>query len=166
MRALIVSLIIIINFLIQSTFLQNFRILGILPNTSLIIVVGFSILWGKKNGAIVGFFTGMIQDILLGYMIGVNPLIYMLIGYNIGILEKKIYKDNHLAPIFFTTISTVVYHLMYYVIMYTANNGVNIVFLFRKIILLEVIYNAILSIFIYRILYKITKHPYMKVKTR
>ncbi|QZY56602.1 rod shape-determining protein MreD [Crassaminicella profunda] len=166
MRVLAVSFIIIINFLIQSTFLQHFRILGVLPNTSLIVVVGFSILWGKKSGAIIGFFTGMLQDILLGNMIGANALIYMLIGYNIGILEKKIYKDNHLAPIFFTTISTILYQLMYYVIMYIAHNGANIIFLFRKIVFLEVIYNAVLSIFIYSILYKLTRHPYMKVKTR
>ncbi|QXM05757.1 rod shape-determining protein MreD [Crassaminicella indica] len=166
MRMLAVTSIIIFNFLIQSTLLQYFRILGVLPNTSLIVVVGFSILWGKKSGAIIGFFTGILQDIMLGNMIGTNALLYMLIGYNIGVLEKKIYKDNNLAPIFFTTISTILYHLVYYVFMYVSHNATNMIFLFRKIIFLEVIYNDVLSIFIYRILYQLTKHPYMKAKTR
>ncbi|TCO79984.1 rod shape-determining protein MreD [Marinisporobacter balticus] len=166
MRALIISSIIILNFLMQSTLLQHFRILEILPNTSLIIVIVFAILSGKKRGAAIGFFTGMVQDILLGNMLGANTLIYMIIGYNIGIFEKNIYKDNYLTPVFFTIIATIIYHLMYYVIMYMTHNTINIFLLFRKIIFLEVIYNAIVSIFVYRAIFNISKHSYMKVKIR
>ncbi|QEK12305.1 rod shape-determining protein MreD [Crassaminicella thermophila] len=165
MNFFIVLLIIIINFLIQSTLLQHFRILGILPNTSLIIVVAFSILWGKKRGALIGFFTGLLQDILLGSMIGANALIYLLIGYNTGVFEKNIYKDNYLTPVFFVVISTAIYHLIYYVIMYMTYNQVSLFFIFRRIAMLEIIYNSILSILIYKLLYNFNKRSYIKSKT-
>lgn len=166
MRVFVVAMIVIINFLIQSTILQYFRVLDILPNTSLLVVVVFSILWGKKRGATIGFFVGLLQDILLGSMIGTNSLIYMTIGYSIGIFEKNIYKDNYLTPVFFTIIATVIYHLIYYVIMYMTYNTLNIFLLFRKIIFLEGIYNSFLSIFVYRVIFHITKQTYMKVRIR
>lgn len=164
MRKFIVLLIIIINFIVQSTLLQHFRIFGILPNTALIMVVVFSILWGKNKGAVIGFFTGILQDILLGKMLGVNALIYMLIGYNMGVFERMIFKDNYITPLFFTMISTFLYYIMYYVIMYMAHIKIEFVYLIKNIIPMEVIYNSILSIFIYRILYNITKHSKMKAK--
>ncbi|WZL71583.1 rod shape-determining protein MreD [Clostridiaceae bacterium 35-E11] len=166
MRAFAVSIIIITNFIIQSTLLQHFKVLGIIPNTALIIVVGFAILWGKSRGAMIGFFTGMLQDILLGSLLGVNAMIYMLIGYNIGTFEKNIYKDNNLTPIFFTIISTVLYHLMFYIVMYMTHNQMPILILMRKIIFPEVIYNGIVSTFVYRLLYNLTRYPNIKIKLR
>lgn len=166
MRVFAVSIIIITNFIIQSTLLQYFRVLGIIPNTALIIVVGFAILWGKNRGAVIGFFTGILQDILAGSLLGANALIYMLIGYNIGTFEKNIYKDNHLTPIFFTVISTVLYHLMFYIVMYMTHHQMHIWVLMRKIILPEVIYNGIISTFVYRLLYNITRYPNIKIKLR
>ncbi|WP_053957517.1 rod shape-determining protein MreD [Inediibacterium massiliense] len=166
MKLFTVFMIMIVNFFIQSTWLQHFRLLDIIPNTTLIIVVVFSILWGKKKGATIGFFAGMLQDILLGSMIGANALVYMLVGYNIGIFEKNIYKDNHITPVLFTIAGTVSYHLLYYVIMYLTKHTFDFVFIFRKVVLIEMIYNSIVSIFIYRWIYKITQYPYMKAKIR
>ncbi|MEW9124214.1 MAG: rod shape-determining protein MreD [Thermotaleaceae bacterium] len=103
MRIFAVSTILIVNFLLHSTVLQHFRIFGIIPNTTLILVVHFSMLWGKNRGALIGFFAGLLQDIFLGNLFGANILIYMLLGYNLGMLEKTIFKDNPLTPLIFLT---------------------------------------------------------------
>lgn len=166
MRIICVLYIIVVNFILQSTVLQHFRVLGIGPNTSLIIVVMFAILWGKKGGATIGFCAGMLQDILAGPAIGINALIYMLVGYNMGIFEKTLFKDNYFTPVLFTMIATGFYHVLHFMIMYMLRSQIEMNILIRKIMLVEGIYNAVLSVFIYRLLYNFTKHPYIKVKTR
>ncbi|AOT72753.1 rod shape-determining protein MreD [Geosporobacter ferrireducens] len=166
MRIFAVSMILITNFLLQSTLLQHFRVFGILPNTALILVVHFSILWGKNRGALIGFFAGLLQDIFLGNVFGVNALIYMLLGYNIGMLEKAIFKDNPLTPVLFTVLSTAIYHLFLFSLMYIYQIRTDFLPLLRNVILIEAVYNGLLSPFIYKRLYEFIKLPYIKVKTR
>ncbi len=166
MNVFIACMIIILNFIIQSTLLQYFRIFGIIPNTSLIIIIVFSILWGKNKGAIIGFSVGIMQDILLGNLLGANALIYMLIGYTVGIYERKIFKDSYLTPIFFTSIATVTYHLMFYILMYMMHNKISLAVLFKNVIWLETIYNAGISLFIYKLIYHLVQYPNRKVRLR
>ncbi|MBF8984316.1 rod shape-determining protein MreD [Lutibacter sp. B2] len=166
MRFYIVLSIIIVNFILQSTIFQYFRILGVLPNTALLIVIVFSILWGEKKGAVIGFITGLLQDILVGSFVGINALIYMLIAYNIGNFQKILFKDTYLTPVFFAIISTSIYHVSYYSVMYMTNNPVEFLIVFKNIVLPETIYNGIVSVVIYRWIYNLTRKSYMKEKIR
>lgn len=166
MRVFAVSMILITNFLIQSTLLQHFRVFGIVPNTALIIVVHFSILWGKNRGALIGFFAGLLQDIFVGNVFGANALIYMLLGYNIGMLEKAVFKDNPVTPMLFTALATGLYHLLFFSLMYIYQIRTDFLLLLRNVILIEAICNAVLSPFIYKQLYEFVKLPHIKVKTR
>ncbi len=150
-KYLIISIIIVLNFIIQFTWLQHFEILGCVPNTALVIVVCFSILYGREKGGIIGFFSGILQDFFLGNVIGAHALSYMLIGYNMGILEKFIFKDNFLTPVFFTVICTIFHYFLYYLILYLIHYPVQIMMLWQKSFLIEIIYNGILAIFVYKL---------------
>ncbi|MFZ5965931.1 MAG: rod shape-determining protein MreD [Bacillota bacterium] len=166
MRIFAVAMIIISNFLLQSTLFQHFRVFDVLPNTALIIVVLFALLWGSKRGATIGFFTGLLQDIFFSKLIGINTLIYMIIGYQVGYFEKKIFKENYLTPVFFVGISTILYHLFHYVISYMYNTRVELFAVFKGIVITEVIYNALLSFYLYKKIYQFTNLPNIKIKTR
>lgn len=154
MNVYLLVLLIIGNFLLQSTIFQYFRIAGILPNTALVIIVIISILNGRKKGITAGIITGLLQDLFFSRAIGVNTLIYMLIGYIIGGFEKKLFKDNLLTPIFLITVSTFFYHSVYFLLMYFLNQPFNFLFVLRKIALIEAIYNLFIGIFIYKCFYK------------
>ncbi len=166
MRIFAVSMILITNFLLQSTLLQHFRVFGIIPNTALILVVHFAILWGKNRGALIGFFAGLLQDIFLGNIFGANALIYMIIGFNVGMLEKAVFKDNPLTPVLFTVVATVIYHISLFSLMYIYQMRTDFVSLLRSVIIIEAIFNGVLSPFIYKRLYEFVKLPHIKVKTR
>lgn len=166
MGILSILLIIIINFIFQTTLLQHFRIFGVLPNTTLIIVVVFAILWGRKRGAAVGFFSGALQDIFFGTLLGMNALLYMLLGFSVGSFENKIFKDNTITPIFFTVLGTIFYHLLYYFIMYVTQNKIDFIVLFGKIIAIEAVYNSILSGFAYNKLFHYLYQSKIKIKIR
>ncbi|WP_141228303.1 rod shape-determining protein MreD [Anaeromicrobium sediminis] len=162
----VTSLIVIINITLQSTLLQHFRLFGILPNTSLLIVISFALIWGNKKGAFIGVCVGLLQDILGGVLPGMNGVIYLLIGYNVGIFQRILFKDSYLAPVLFTTVSTFLYYIIYYVIGVIIGLDISFVGLFKKVIFIETVYNSLLSILIYRFIYNLTNKPFMNSKVR
>lgn len=166
MNILAIVLIIIINFILQSTILPNINIFGILPNTGLIIIVAIALLRGSKAGSIVGLIIGFLQDIFFSPVIGVNPLIYFFIGYSIGMAENKLSKDNILIPFILTAIATIFYHLFYFLSMYFLGHNISFVVFFKKVVLFEMIYNSILSMLLYKGLSKIFIVPSIRFGRR
>ena len=149
MRILIIIAIVISNFLIQSTILQYFSILGIVPNTALIIVISFALIRGKRTGAIIGLTVGLLHDIMFCDVIGVHALIYFLLGYTLGLIDQKIFRENVVIPFFLTGLATIAFHSMYYVFMYFLSANVHFLSVVRSYFIVEPIYNAVLTIPIY-----------------
>lgn len=166
MRFYITTLIILINIILQSTFLQHFKIFGIIPNTSLIIVISFALIWGNKNGALIGLGVGLMQDILGGTFLGLNAVIYLLVGYNLGIFQRILFKDSYLTPILFAGVSTVLYYFMLYFICIITGIDIQFGNIIKSVLPIEVIYNSIMAVIIYRIIYYITNKPFMNSKLR
>ena len=85
MKRFIVSIILIILcFLLQTTFFKGLAFGGIVPNLLIIITSSFGFMRGEKTGLIIGFFCGLLADIFFGNVIGLNAMIYMYIGYANG----------------------------------------------------------------------------------
>jgi rod shape-determining protein MreD len=166
MNQLSIAVILVFNIILQTTLLQHFRIFGIIPNTTLILVVILAILYGRKKGAVIGLIAGLLQDILIGRLLGASALVYMLVGLIIGSFENKIFKDHTITPIFFAVLGTLGYHLMYYFIMYIVNENIDIPLLFTKIIVIEAMYNSVIAGFAYGWIYNFLYHSKTKIKTR
>ncbi len=166
MNYLLAFLIVIVNFILQSTIFQYISISGVIPNTSLIIIISFALLNGRWTGGIVGLFIGILQDILFGSVIGVYTLIYFLIGFLIGNSNENVFKGNPLTPIVFTAIATVIYHLFYYLFMYFFSLNEELLIILKQVILVEIVYNSLLSIFIYKLISKIYEDSYLNFTHR
>ena len=52
MRIIITTLIVVLNFILQTTLFPYLAIQGVFPNTALIIVTSYSLLRGSKEGAL------------------------------------------------------------------------------------------------------------------
>lgn len=157
MKTLTISLIIIGNFILQSTLLQFTKIYNVLPNTSLVLAICFAINSDKKKGSLIGFIIGILQDIVFGKMIGLNALIYMLISYIITLTNKNIFKENYIIPFLFTALGTVVYYIFSIFFMYFLGYSIDFFSIIRNMLSVEILYNAIISIVIYVYVYKIYK---------
>lgn len=152
-------LIIVINFIVQSTILPSLPILGVVPNTAIIIIVLISLLKGTFVGSTVGLVMGLLQDVFFSTVIGVNGLIYFFIGYGVGINEEKLTKDNILIPIFLSILATIFYHLTYHMFMFFLGYDFNFYIFFRKTVILEMLYNGLLSILFYKLFNKFFTVP-------
>ncbi len=166
MKVLYISIIVIINFLFQTTILQYFAIGGVIPNITLIILVTIALLKGKKIGGILGISMGLLQDIILSNVIGINSLIYFFIGYLVGTVDNKVFKDNMWVVLFFTGISTIFFHIFFYIIMYFLSIEIRLFAMFRKVILIEVVYNMIVSIPIFKGINKLFRVRSLSFKNR
>ncbi|MCF6465376.1 rod shape-determining protein MreD [Clostridium sp. Cult2] len=159
-------LIIIINFILQSTILHYFSIFDVVPNTALVIIVIIGLLRGKKAASIVGLLAGLLQDIIFSPVVGINGFIYFFIGYFVGMAENKLSKDNILIPFFITLVSTICYHLFYYLFMFFLSHNISFLDFFKNIIIIEMIYNSLISIILYKWFSKIFVIPSIRFRRR
>ena len=164
MRIPVTALIIFVNFILQTTLFPLLAIRGIFPNTALIIVTSYALLRGSKEGAIVGGFTGLLMDIFFSKMIGFYTLLYLAIGLFIGRSQKTFYRENYLLPVIFCTVSTIIYQAVLYIVGFMFRGEGNIFYFLFSILLPEIVYTAIVTILVYRILFGINEWLELKEK--
>ncbi len=156
-RKIVLFLIIVLCFLLQSTFFQTFSFAGISPNLLVIVVSSFGFMRGRKEGMFVGFFCGLLVDIFFGFYLGIYALIYMYIGYVNGIFQKRFYPDDIKLPMVLIGASDLSFNLLIYLMMFLLRGRFQFWFYLKTIILPEFIYTMVITIFLYYLLLKINQ---------
>lgn len=151
-RILIVTLEIIIFFLLQTTVFQWFSLAGVTPNLLLILTASMGFMRGRTSGLVVGFFSGLLIDLLYSNVIGVCTLIYLLIGYLNGYAKKIFVKEDLAIPLILIGLSEIVYFFLYYVFEFLLRGRLNFIYYLVHIGIPRVIYTVIISIFLYKLL--------------
>ena len=164
MRIPVTALIIFVNFILQTTIFPLLAIRGIFPNTGLIIVTSYALLRGSKAGAIVGGFTGLLMDIFFSKMIGFYTILYLVSGLLFGRSQKTFYRENYLLPVIFCTVSTIIYQAVLYITGFMFRGEGNILYFLFSILVPELVYTAIVTIIVYRILFGINEWLELKEK--
>lgn len=166
-RKIVIALLLIISYLCQTTLNGAITIGNTTPNLLLILVCVFALLRGKKEGLFIGFFAGVLVDLFYGYsnVIGFNALMYMYIGYSVGIFHDIIYTDDITIPLAFTAAADLAYNFIYYVLAFALRNKLDLGYYFIKIMLPELIYTVFLTIFLYK-LYRIINDKLEKHEKR
>jgi len=155
MRIFITSVLVFLNFILQSTVFVHFEIFSIRPNTALIIIVCLSILRSDSEGAAIGFFSGLLHDIAFGKALGFYALLCMIIGFICGKPFKDFYRENYLLPLFLVVGASFFYEFAVYIFAFLFQGHVDVFYYFRRIIVPAVCYNAFLTFPIFRLIYSI-----------
>ena len=165
MRIIVISIILFIANILQSTVFDMIRIRGISPNFNIMIIVSFALLRGSKEGSIIGFFAGLLVDIVFGTTKGYLAIIGACIGYLCGRFNKDFYRENFVLPFILTLISTMVYGLGVS-FPFLLRGKINYIYFIKNIIVPETIYTIILSLVLYQIIYIINKKIEENEKTK
>jgi len=128
-------------------------IFGVTPDTALIFIVSYGVLRGDVEGAIFGFFAGLMQDIFFGGPIGMFALFGLLIGYISGKPFKDFFKDNYFLPFFIVLIAILFQQFMIYISSFLLHGHLNLALYARTIILPTTIYTVSLAIPLYSLLH-------------
>ena len=67
---------------------------------------------------IIGFFCGLLKDILGGNLLGFYALIYMLIGYGNGFFQRVFYDEDIKLPLALIAGSEFLYGMVIYVLLF------------------------------------------------
>ena len=150
-NALIVVVFLIIYFL-QANFFSWFTIAGIMPNLFVILVLILGLFAGKIYGTIYGIVFGFLLDLFIGNTVGITSAMLGIVGFIGGIFSKNFSKDSRLIIMLMIMALTGVYEIGIYFFEIIFNGvGVELI-AFLKILIVEVVYNGILSIILYPIL--------------
>ena len=164
-RNFAIALYIFICFVLQSTIFKSLSFGGISPNLLIIITSAFGFMYGRKYGLLVGFFCGLLYDIFYGDVLGFFAMIYMYIGFANGIFRSIFYKEDLKLPLALITASDFLYGIITYLLMFLLRSRFHLGYYFGHIIVPEVVYTIVVTIFLYPLI--LTTNKYLdKVEKR
>lgn len=125
-----------------------------MPNLFVIYILFIGLFASRTVGAIYGIVIGLILDLLLGMQVGINAITLGLVGFLAGVFDKNFSKDSRMTIMLMVLGATFMVEVLNYLLDYMFI-GVNIEILsFTKILIIEIIYNLILTIILYPLIQK------------
>lgn len=161
MRVFVVSVLVVLNLILESTLFQFTRIFGIKPDFTIVLIVAYSILRGKNYGIFIGITSGIIIDLMYGKVIGVNGLAYMLTGFLIGQFYDSVFKDSYFPAIVFNIAAVIVYQHIFLLISYFTKVDVVYTDALLKVIIPQAIYNGVVGGILYRYIFNLDNKRFM-----
>lgn len=151
---IVLIIVAIIIYYLQSNLFTWFNIAGIKPNLFVILALFIGLFANKIIGTVYGIAIGLIIDFLIGTKIGIYAVGLGVIGFLAGVFDKNFSKDSRITIIFMVMGATIIFEVLSYILNYMIS-GINVEILnFIIILIIEVIYNMILTIILYPLIQK------------
>lgn len=145
--------------ILDNSFVPFFPVKTYLPNLLLVFVICYSIINGKWEGLWIGVFSGALQDIFFSKGFGINSLTNMIICVIAGQIGTTIFKEKSLIPIASNFALSLLKGVLIFIILYFEG-----IYMDLSVTVYSSIYSMIISIFFYRIVYKLCEKDYMQRK--
>lgn len=152
----IISLILLffILYFLQINFFSWFNIAGIKPNLFIVLELFIALFVGRKVAMPYGFIMGLYLDVLTGSQIGISSLMFMLIGFLGEYFDKSFSKESKLTILLMVAGCTFGYEIVVYFYTIIRNAIPLQLFGFIKILVIEVVFNILLTIILYPLIRK------------
>lgn len=106
MRFVAIILALVTAALLQTTLFPFLMLAGFRPDLMLLVTVAFALREGALAGLRVGFAAGIISDLLLNQSpLGLSALIYLGVGYAIGLARPYLAPESITAPVIIAFLS-------------------------------------------------------------
>lgn len=92
-----VFLLLVIAVAVQTLVLSRISVLGVTADTFVIFTIVMALSRGPLQGAIFGFFAGVVADVAFIQPLGIHALVYVLAGYAVGTLVSRLGGVNPLG---------------------------------------------------------------------
>ena len=159
MKKIVINLLLIITFFIiyflHSNFFTWFKIAGIMPNLFVILILFIGLYAGKYMGLTYGIILGLFLDLFIGKRLGITAIMLGLVGIVGMIFDKNFSKDNRITLIVMVIIATLGFEIGEYILSYFINKSSLEIIPFIQMLVIEVLYNAMLTIILYPLMQKL-----------
>ncbi len=150
-RKIKIVLLIFVCVIIQTSILAHFSFFGSKISLPLALTISIALLKGPFYGELVGFFSGLLCDLSSGGpFIGIQAFSLTLIGYFIGLMQKRFYSESIITQLISGFSATIADKIITMLILGALLSG----YAFPKFrllgLLLILIINPVLTIIVYR----------------
>lgn len=158
MKKAIITVILFITFLIiyflQVNVFSNYPIAGIAPNLFIVFVLFIGLYANQSLGVAFGIIVGLFLDSIYGKAIGPSAIMLCIVGFLGAYFDKNFSKDNKLTILLMVIGTTAIYEFGLYSLRAIILNFSFEIFEFIRILLLEILYNSLLTIIFYPLIQK------------
>lgn len=137
---------VVIGLILQSTYFEIFRVVGVKPDAVLLVVIFYAIQNGPRKGALFGFVAGLIEDIFTAKFLGLHAVLKAVIGLSVGLLEKRVFKENIFIPALLSIPATFAQEAGYIIIRQLAGYLTRETIPFTKSVSVLALYHFILAL--------------------
>ena len=160
MKKVLLCLLGILLVLVEMSITNYIDIFNVSFNLLTIYITIISLYLDETDASIIGAIIGLVKDIVVGCIFGVNALILFTIGYGISFLKNKIYKESNITIFALVFIASLFDSMVNIVAVIPVYNTYGILNLVTKGILTIPLINSTLSV----LLYNLFKTSILKLK--
>ena len=120
-----------------------------MPNLFIVFILFIGLFASKEMGITYGIIVGILLDLFLGKRIGISGIMLGIVGLLGGILDKNFSKESKITIIIMVILTTIIYEIGTYIFSFFMYKFDIELFAFLKILLIESMYNVILTIMLY-----------------
>lgn len=154
-RYIMIFILIIICFLLQTTVFQHFQIANLIPNLMIIVISLSGLMYGSNEGMFAGVLAGILSDFLYADLIGIGILIFAVIGFVCGKANKLYIRGDNAIPIATIAVSDLLYGLLYYTFNFMLRGKLQIISYLLHVMVPELLYTLLFGVIMYRLMHYI-----------
>ncbi|AYD39883.1 rod shape-determining protein MreD [Clostridium fermenticellae] len=160
-KVLILLLLSILLFMLDNVLMPFISIRGAYPNLLLVFIISYSIINGSWEGMWIGTLCGMLQDVYFLNGFGINAFTNMIVCILAGFIGNSILKQKMIMPVMTCFALSILKGIMVFVILYIGK----VYSSFGNVFIIG-IYSLIISIVMYKGVYRLCQKPYMERRWR
>lgn len=152
---LLLIVIFLIIYLVQSNFFSWFNLAGVMPNLFIIFVLIIGLFSGEERGITFGIIFGISLDFFIGKNVGISGIMLGIIGFLGGYLNRNFSKDSRVTMIIMIILTTLLYEIGSYLFNSFINDASIPIGILIKLLIIESFYNTVITIILYPLIVKL-----------
>lgn len=153
MKKILINVLLFITFIIiyvlHSNLFSWFKIAGVMPNLFIIFILFIGLYSNKITGITYGIIIGLLLDLFIGKKVGITAIMLGTVAIIGVIFDKNFSKENRFTLIIMVMVSTFCFEAGSYFLSYFIYDNYIQIWPFVQILLVECVYNALLTIILY-----------------
>ena len=148
---IVMAAMIVIVFFIQCNVFPEINWIITNPNLMIILIAGYGLLGGHKQGLVAGILCGLLTDLIFSGKIGYYTLPYMYIGYLNGFFQRFLFHDNYFIPMLLCGASDLLMGCYVFVFSFALRGRLDFGYYLYNIMIPEAVYTVIISLVLFRV---------------
>jgi len=109
------TLLLLLAFLLQTTWIQSLQILDIAPDLIVVTLVLIALVVDPVESILMALVVGLLQDTYLPQNLGLNAMVNVLVVLTVGLMRIGIVVDNLRVQVAFVVAAVLLHDLIYFV---------------------------------------------------